>query len=102
MEVALAIADGLRELRKSDETEKQLKTLIAAEPTRAEAAIALGDLYRQEKRFADAAAAYTTAIERIGKPQQNDWAVFYFRGTAYERNKQWDKAEPDFLKALEL
>jgi tetratricopeptide (TPR) repeat protein len=98
----LAIADCLRDLERTDETEKQLQSLVAAEPKRSEAAIALGDLYRKEKRFGDAAAAYSTAIDRIGSPQQNDWAVFYFRGTAYERNKQWDKAEPDFLKALEL
>jgi tetratricopeptide (TPR) repeat protein len=98
----LAIADDLRDLERTDEALKQLQDLVASEPKRAEAAITLGDLYRKEKRFSDAAAAYTTAIERIGKPQQNDWAVYYFRGTAYERNKQWDKAEPDFLKALEL
>jgi tetratricopeptide (TPR) repeat protein len=98
----LAIADCLRDLERNDDTEKQLQSLVAAEPKRSEAAIALGDLYRKEKRFGDAAAAYSTAIDRIGPPQQNDWAVFYFRGTAYERNKQWDKAEPDFLKALEL
>jgi len=98
----LAIADNLRDLNKTDDALKQLQDLVASEPKRSEAAIALGDLYRKEKRFSDAAAAYTTAIERIGKPQQNDWALFYFRGTAYERNKQWDKAEPDFLKALEL
>jgi len=98
----LAIADCLRDLKKTDEALKQLQDLVVAEPKRSEAAITLGDLYRQEKRFSDAAEAYSTAIERIGKPQQNDWAVFYFRGTSYERNKQWDKAEPDFLKALEL
>ena len=28
--------------------------------------------------------------------------MFYFRGTAYERHNQWDKAEPDFQKALSL
>jgi tetratricopeptide (TPR) repeat protein len=98
----LAIADCLRDLEKTDETEKQLQGLVTSEPKRAEAAVALGDLYRKEKRFGDAATAYTTAIDRIGTPQQNDWAIFYFRGTSFERNKQWDKAEPDFLKALEL
>jgi tetratricopeptide (TPR) repeat protein len=98
----LAIADCLRDLDRTDDTEKQLQGLVTSEPKRAEAAVALGDLYRKEKRFADAAKAYSTAIDRIGPPQQNDWAVFYFRGTAYERDKQWDKAEPDFLKALEL
>jgi Flp pilus assembly protein TadD len=28
--------------------------------------------------------------------------VFYFRGVCYERSKQWDKAEIDLKKALEL
>ena len=98
----LAIADCLRDLDKTDDALKQLQDLVAATPNRSDAAIALGDLYRKEKRFGDAAGAYTTAIERIGKPGPNDWSVYYFRGTAYERDNQWDKAEPDFLKALEL
>jgi tetratricopeptide (TPR) repeat protein len=28
--------------------------------------------------------------------------MFYYRGSAYERAKQWDKAEADLKKALEL
>ena len=98
----LAIADSLRDLDKSDDALKQLQDLVKAEPKRAEAAVALGDLLRQEKRYPEAAEAYTTAIERLGMPRPDDWTVFYFRGTAYERNNQWDKAEPDFEKALAL
>jgi tetratricopeptide (TPR) repeat protein len=98
----LSIADSLRDLNETDAALKQLQDLVKAEPKRSDAAIALGDLLRKEKRFPEAADAYSTAIDRIGKPQANDWSIYYFRGTAYERNKQWDKAEPDFLKALEL
>ncbi len=98
----LAISDSLRDLDKTDDALKQLQDLVKAEPKRVEAAIALGDLLRREKRFPEAADAYSTAIDRIGMPRPDDWSVFYFRGTAYERNDQWDKAEPDFQKALSL
>ncbi len=71
----LAIADNLRDLEKTDDALKQLQDLVAAEPKRSEAAVALGDLYRKEKRFGEAAAAYTTgdrshrqaAAERLGR-----------------------------------
>jgi tetratricopeptide (TPR) repeat protein len=98
----LAISDSLRDLDKTDDALKQLQNLVKAAPKRVEAAIALGDLLRREKRFPEAADAYSTAIDRIGMPRPDDWSVFYFRGTAYERNNQWDKAEPDFQKALSL
>jgi Flp pilus assembly protein TadD len=35
-------------------------------------------------------------------PGRADWSLFYFRGIAYERTKDWDKAEADFRKALEF
>ena len=34
--------------------------------------------------------------------QRADWNIFYQRGIAYERLKEWPKAEPNFRKALEL
>jgi tetratricopeptide (TPR) repeat protein len=98
----LSIADCLRDSDRTEAALKQLQDLVAADPDRSEAAISLGDLLRREKRFDEAAAAYTTAIQRIGTPTADDWSVFYFRGTAYERAKQWDKAEPDFQEALKL
>ncbi len=98
----LSISDALRELGRTEETLTLLGNMVKEEPTRSDAAIALGDLLRHEKRFEEAAAAYSVAIERTPKPGAGDWSMFYFRGTAYERAKQWDKAEPDFVKSLEL
>ena len=35
-------------------------------------------------------------------PTSANWNIFYQRGIAYERLKEWPKAEPNFRKALEL
>ena len=35
-------------------------------------------------------------------PTAANWNIFYQRGIAYERLKEWPKAEPNFRKALEL
>lgn len=64
--------------------------------------IALGDNLRREERYKEAASAYDKAIALRGEPQQGDWFLFYARGIAEERAGAWDKAEPDFRKALEL
>lgn len=36
------------------------------------------------------------------KPTRADWSLFYVRGIAYERSKQWPKSEADLKQALEL
>lgn len=35
-------------------------------------------------------------------PDASNWSLYYVRGIAYERSKQWPKAEVDLKKALEL
>ena len=41
------------------------------------------------KRFAEAAEAYTRAVDRIGTPDRGHWILFFYRGTSYERAKEW-------------
>lgn len=63
----------------------------------------LGTALRNEERFAEAVTAYDAAIALLGdKPKAEDWGLFFMRGICHERLKQWDLAEPDFRKALEL
>jgi Flp pilus assembly protein TadD len=38
----------------------------------------------------------------LPEPTKAHWTLFYVRGIAFERSKQWDKAEADLKKALEL
>ncbi|HVJ40560.1 MAG TPA: tetratricopeptide repeat protein [Dongiaceae bacterium] len=98
----LSVADCLRREDKNDEAEKLLRDMTASDRNNVEAPELLGDLLRGTNKFDAAADAYTTAIGRIANPLPNDWSLFYFRGTAYERSNQWPKAEADFKKALEL
>jgi len=98
----ISVADCQQKLEDTNGAIATLEGLVKARPSRTEAVVELGDLYRREKRFADAVKAYDTVIGTIEDPKADDWSLFYSRGVAHERNKEWDKAEPDFKKALEL
>jgi len=80
----------------------ELESLAADDPTRAEPLARLGDILRGRSRFAEAARAYDRAVERLGAPERRQWTLYYARGIARERAKDWPRAEADFLKALEL
>lgn len=80
----------------------ELEALAAADPSRAEPLARMGDILRGRSRFAEAAAAYDRAVARLGPPERRQWTLFYARGIALERAKNWPRAEADFLRALEL
>ena len=101
--VQLRVAANLQTLGRTGEAIDDLRAMAAKEPTRAAAEMQLGDLLRGEKRFAEAADAYTEAIRRLkaaGVPER--WSLFYSRGIAFERSGQWQKSEADLLHALKL
>ena len=64
--------------------------------------MALGNIQRGRKEFAECADTYCKAIATIAHPEKSNWILFYFRGICYERSHQWPKAEADMKKALEL
>lgn len=92
----------LEAMGKSDQALKQLQNIVLASPNDIEALTALGNLQRARKDFGPAGETYSKVIAAIEKPSRGDWGHFYSRGIAYERSKQWPKAEADFKKALEL
>lgn len=71
-------------------------------PTRPEPWAMKGDLLRAGHRYGEAVTAYDEAIKRLDAPGRLSWVLFYDRGVALERSKQWPRAEADFQKALEL
>ena len=89
-------------LERTDEAAARLNPLINADPPDLDAIIALGNIYRGRERFAEAAEIYTKGIDLIGKPEPGHWRLFYFRGVANERSKNWPQAEKDLEQALEL
>ena len=90
------------ELERTDEARKLLDKLIAERPKDVEAILALGHILRGRKKYAECADVYSKAIATITNAQKSDWLVYYFRGICFERARQWDTAEADLKKALEL
>lgn len=100
-EMQLGIA--LAETGKVDEAKAHLKSLIASDPSDIRSYLAYGSVLSDSKDYKEMAANYDKAVEVLGpNPDKNQWPVFFQRGIAYERLKEWDKAEPNFKKALEL
>ena len=95
-------ASSLQDLKRVDEAIVLLKNLAQSYPTDSKPFMRIGDLQRTKKRWGKAISAYDSALSRISKAQPEDWTLFYTRGIALERSKNWSRAEADFLKALEL
>ncbi|HYM72321.1 MAG TPA: tetratricopeptide repeat protein [Stellaceae bacterium] len=99
----LRVAANLDALERTDEAIAQLKDMAAESQNTISAEVQLGDLLRNKKRFAEAAAAYDEAIRRAKEQGLPDrWTLFYDRGVSYERANEWKRAEPDLLHALKL
>ena len=63
----------------------------------------LGDHFRYKSDWKNAQKTYSKILKNdkyILDP--NIWNTYYRRGISYERDKQWDLAERDFMQALEL
>src|SRR6266576_626874 len=99
----IQLATNLDSADRSDEAIKILKTVTTEDPKDIEAVMALGNIERGRKKFADCVQTYSQGIDVL--PQGNDkanWIYYYYRGICEERSKQWSKAETDMRKALEL
>lgn len=92
----------LEAMGKAEEATKHLEAIVARRPKDIDALSALGNVQRSRKLYKESAETFTRVIALVPEPKRGDWTLFYFRGIAHERSKQWAKAEPDFKKALEL
>jgi len=99
----IQLATNLDAADRSEEAIKILKGVTAEAPKDIEAIMALGNIERGRKKFSDCAGTYTQAIDaNPGVTDKNTWVTYYYRGICEERSKQWNKAEVDMRKALEL
>ena len=96
------VAENLDAMGDRDEALRRLGNIVATNPEDIQALSVLGDLQRAAKQYADATVTYTQALDVVGGDAPADWRFYYVRGIAYERNKEWSKAEVDFQRALEL
>ncbi len=98
----IQLATNLDTLDRIDEAKQRLNKLIEDNPTDLEAIMALGNILRGRKNFAECAEIYTRGIATIENPERPHWLIYYFRGICNERAKQWATAEGDLKEALKL
>jgi tetratricopeptide (TPR) repeat protein len=99
----IQLAIDLDAADRTDEAIKILMGVTAEDPRDIEAVMALGNIQRGRKKFADCVATYSQGIDILPKAtDKNTWVYYYYRGICEERDKQWNKAEADMRKALDL
>lgn len=87
---------------RKDEATTVLETAIQTYPDDLQAHLAFADVLTAGKNYSRAAEVLEKAVELAPEDGPQNWNIYYQRGIAYERLKEWDKAEPNFRKALEL
>jgi tetratricopeptide (TPR) repeat protein len=99
----IQLATNLDAADRSDEAIKILKSVAVEDPKDIEAIMALGNIERGRKKFADCVVTYSQGIDALPVgTDKTSWVYYYYRGICEERSKQWNKAEADMRKALEL
>ncbi len=102
-QATLEIAYSYNQMEKFDEAEKVLQTAIEKEPKFYRYPFILGDFYRMRERYSDAVTQYDQALSLLPASQKkSSWKLYYARGVSYERMKNWEKAEADLIRALDL
>ena len=95
-------ADALAKDGQQDKAIDVLRALTSKQPNAVSAFQELGDELRYSEQYAEAVAAYSTALELLNGRKRQNWVLYYTRGMAFERLGQWENAEADFRAALKL
>ena len=100
----LARIEALVQAERMADAESAARALTSAQPDLPSAWTSLGDLLRQQDKWADAVTAYDRALELLTKAgeKQATWFPLYARGIALERSGQFDRSDADMRAALEL
>ena len=98
----LGRAEVLGRSGKMDAAVEVLQNLAARQPDLPSVHVALADLERRQENYAAAVNSYDSAIALTDSASAGNWFLHYARGISHERLKNWDQAETDFRRALEL
>lgn len=98
----LGRAEALRRSGREDAAIEVLRQLSESHGHLPLVHVTLGDTLRGMERFDEAIGPYNKAVDLIDTPEEQHWIIYFARGISYERTGQWEKAEADFRKALEL
>ena len=98
----MQIVDNYEGLGQRGDSLARLQAIAKDFPTVAEVQAAIGNLLRRDQKFAESVVAYDKALQLSTDAAAQDWTIYYGRGIALERTKQWVRAEADFKRALAI
>jgi len=98
----MQVVDNYEAQGKRGDSLARLQAVGKEFPTIAEVQMAMGNLLRRDEKFAESVLAYDKAQQLITDASAESWSLYYGRGIALERTKQWARAESDFKRALQL
>lgn len=98
--VSLMHATLLADLGRIDQAVAELRALLKGEKDR-ETQLAIAQIYEKGKRFEDMEKALDEA-ERLSTSNQEKENVCFMRGAMHEKTKNYDAAEAEFRKVLEI
>ena len=101
-DAGLAMGTLLGRLDRVEEARTKLHRLADRHPNRPGAFSTLGQLLSSLERYDEAVGAFSQALERVEQLEPHHWPLLYGRGAAFERSGQWEPAERDLQRALEL
>jgi tetratricopeptide (TPR) repeat protein len=98
----LGRVDDYSRLGEDDKAIAVLEALATDYPELLQIPADIGDIHRNNDEFAACVPAYDRAIELAEARGQTIWEIHFYRAICNERLGEWEKAEADFRKALEV
>ena len=93
---------SLNKLKAENKIIETLEVVIIKYPDNNEFKLFLADSLRNKGEHKKSIVLYNKIIKSLINIENHHWNIFYSRGISYERTKQWNLAEKDFMQALEL
>lgn len=79
-----------------------LKSLALESPNNYQILLDLGDILRMQDKSKEAIKYYEQALAALPSGASQQWVLYYALGVTYERSGNWQKAEENLLKAMEI
>lgn len=102
VEAQMGLAEALAAMEQPDEAITVLAGLVAVRPDLASLQAAYADILRQEEQYEEAIEAYSATLALVDADLPRYWFIHYARAISYHELDNWDLAEADFRRALEL
>ena len=96
------IANNKKHQNNTKKAEEELISLIDLYPSNKNLFVSLADFYKSTKQYKRAIPYYSIVLNNQDLDEDQRWRLLYMRGICYERINNWESAEEDFLKSLDI